>query len=347
MRIHSKQFHAALKRLKPAVSDKPTLPVLSCFKIEGDTVMATNQDITITTRIECEEPPAKSFVLPFQETLNILQNLNDFVDVAPEVIKCGKTKYNMGTPSDVALWPNNPVIDQKNECFIGAEVIVALKKAATLCSEEKRLYGMANVCISLSGEMLKIMSTDSMIGFVQAFDQKNAGEDFKISCPPAIINALQESDYTMRVSENKIVFENPSYSIVGPLAEEKFPNLEKIIDMEMSISIPFVLSSLNSALSLITPFKVLPICKFEFSDSKVELTVTDYETNKEAFTEIEMPSGVPLELIKYNVNSMKSVLKLIPEETPDIEINCIDRFQPTIITSKHNSVKLLIAPYGL
>lgn len=166
-------------------TSKPTLPILACLRLDvlmtvdelaADTGMqrvtlatlyGTNLDAAISLKVPVQAVGAGRAAIPARRLADILANLPAAAVVTIEVdgerihVSAGRAKFDIaGMKPDE--FPELPVVKEGAEFTVDAAAFIsAITRVSKLASSEDSRMNMNSVCLSVVGDSLIAVSTDS------------------------------------------------------------------------------------------------------------------------------------------------------------------------------------------
>lgn len=346
MQIQSKELLAALKKIGSVFGGLTVMPILSSFKVDGDTITGSNLECTITTKLSVKNTD-KPFVLPYNEIVKICSNTSGLLTITPEKITFGKKAFwSNGKPEDVSLFPLNETLKNSTMVSVSTDFCNSVIKAAR-CTFAEKLAVQGNVSLRLNEKTLNVCATAMDILYYEPFDvQLSHGETFDILLPTSLIRCIVPDDYNMYVDGHKIMFKNDNTTLSGSLidSDKSFPDYTGIVNLKSKYPVNFDRKELIDAVSMVAIYDAEFPCEFKFSKLGVELQVVDKLLNKVGGASLSCINNVDFGSVFFIPEKLLLLVGLLPAEIETVNIGLTGQYSGALITADDTNIKLFIMP---
>lgn len=339
--ISSDILKPALDKLGHAVSSKPVLPQLAYMLCKaGDNkieMTATNTELTISMKLECECPGETfEFLMPF-EFLSRIVGMNKH---CPLTIECGK-KVKVSGPNDayefkiaekIEDFPKLPSLPSKNSIEITQEVLNTLKVALATIGKIESHPQFQYVLLELAPGKITIASSDgSMMVFSKEFENEQQLAD-ELLLSQNLIKVLDGLEVSkMSFTQKVIGIESGDITVISTRADFKYGNFRKVFAETHAANLTIVKDSLVEALTKCSLSKDL-MHKTDalLGTDTLKLTADDHIVK----INVSVPGQYTGEVKGFSFNNEKFLKVLGQIEPMDIEMAIHDEKRAIIITAK-------------
>ncbi|MGI6588006.1 MAG: DNA polymerase III subunit beta [Peptococcia bacterium] len=323
--------------VQKAVSNKTTLPILTCIKLEVQNEKLYFSATDLEIGIQCYVPvevieegitiiPAKYFteiVRKLPNSLITLETIND----NELVIKYEKSQLNIKTLS-ADDFPKLPNVDDGDKLQISAaELKQMIKQIVFACSIDERRPLFTGVLCEIENEQLRMVSTDThRLALKQGKLKKGVQKSRSFIIPAKILSELgrliqnEEDICYFNISKNLATFMIDNILVICRLLEGQFPNYRQVIPTQYNLKIKTKTDLLSKAVERISLFSLN-------SDTntiqiKIEnnlMTIFSQSELGQGYEQIAIENeGEPVE-IAFNFRYLLDVFKVLDEEFLTIE----------------------------
>lgn len=239
MKIKTSDLTEALTRLKPIISRRTTLPILSCVKLHTERnrlhLTVSDLDQYQVERIECDgefEPCCINF--------NYLLNA-----LGGEAVSLKRNKTSVDVRCDFGVteldvleaeeFPPPPKCDGLKPIGVSCEDLSkAINSVAWAASTDETRWILNSVHVAGSSKRLEVVSTDGRQ--MARIEQPLISSDFEILIPSAFASSVAEvlarkgSELSANGDHIKISHENGNY--YAKQVDGKFPNYKQVIPVK-------------------------------------------------------------------------------------------------------------------
>jgi len=355
--IEKNIFLRSLSHVQSIVEKKNTLPILSNILLEAKEncliLSATDMDISITDKLNCNIIEEGSTTVAAQTLYDIIRKLPESTDIEIisnngklMTIRAGKSKFSLGClPKED--FPIIEIGDLENELKIDSKQLLKLidKTRFAVSNEETRYFLNGIYFHKILDDKrcsLSLVATDGHRLAKFDFDLKdNSNEMPGVIIPKKTVNELYKilSDYDgvvkINLNSNKIVFFINQSILISKLIDGSFPDYKRVIPNENNNILlvnRMTFSMAVDRVSTITSDKA-PIIKFKLLKNLMNISSVNSE-NGTATEDI---------VIKYNGDEIeigfnsKYILDIITNlEDEEIKLNFKDGLSPVTATEESN-----------
>ena len=368
-------FHKVIQKVLPAMPRKSTLPVLENFNfiLTGNElrIVATDQEITIMSKLEVEGEEDGSILVPGRRINEIVKALGEtgnlsFAsdDTTYEItIRTATGKYGMkgeDTQEYLALRElfesEKPPINIEDGSFVpaaGKTAAAFFKKDAIVNLTEKTVFAvsadeyrpaMTGVLFQFKGNHVNAVATDSfrLCKVVHRTENEIYPDDMNIIIPARAADLLKKSDddviFSFIRTMDKIThirFDIGETVIISRIIDEKFPPYENVIPLESSFvaSIPYkkAISAIKRA--AIFTSKVNHQVKLNFNEQTLTIFSEDEETFSNATELIECEYTGEDTVIAFNCIYLEQAISNIDGDDENLKfvITFSEQARPVLI----------------
>jgi DNA polymerase III sliding clamp (beta) subunit (PCNA family) len=344
----------ALAKLSHAINSKGILPITTSLlcKVESKTLtlIATNTEVTILYKVECEAKEDFEFLLPF----DFIQKVVGFNPHCPIEIEAGVKKVKVKTYDDVYEaklsakvdeFPTIPQIENKQFIAINDDVLKSLHTAISTAAplNSNSLSQLTNILLELSIGKITVASTDSAyMVYSQEFESENKEEAQLLLAVKSIIALNSLIDVKLCYNENFTCFISDDVTVINTRTQDKFANFRKVFPADWAANFTINKALLYDAIlktSMATDdlkSATITLCadkvNIQSYDSQFKVNLDVLATYTGTVTEVS---------IKYD--KLQKLLAQI--DTTDINLAIYDASKAIIITSEElPGYKAMIMP---
>ncbi|HHY06064.1 MAG TPA: DNA polymerase III subunit beta [Clostridia bacterium] len=259
--------------VQKAVSNKSTLPILTCIKLEVQNeklyFSATDLEIGIQCHVPVEVVTEGMTIVPAKYFSEIVRKLPDslitleLVNEHELIIEYEKSQLNLKTfsPDD---FPQLPDVEAGVKLEISAaELKQMINQIVFACSMDERRPLFTGVLCEIENKQLKMVSTDThRLALKQGKLKKGAKKPLSFIIPGKILSELsrliqnEEDICYLSISENLATFLLDNILVVCRLLEGQFPNYRQVIPTQYNSKIKANTKLLSEAVERISLFSL-------------------------------------------------------------------------------------------
>lgn len=347
--IATQELNYLVNKCLNAVAAKSTIPILSNFLIEafnGELVI-TSTDLTVGVRCFTDVKileegsttlPAKKFAQLIREltavNIEITTNANEITEI---VADSSKFKLNGMSKNEFPALPN--VLDAVHFRIKQNILKDVLYRTAFAVSREDNRYVLTGVCMQVINGTASFIGTDgkrlAKSETILNIDKSYQGT-FVIplkAVEEILKNLNDDGDATVFLMNDKIAVEASNTTIVSKLLSGEYPDVNRIIPNQTSITVNLHREELMVLLRQISLFcsEDNHSVRFAFNEGELKLTANAMEVGE---GKVSMPvnyHGQKLE-IAFNPSYFLDILRHTKNETIQVGIN--DPYNPGLIIDK-------------
>jgi DNA polymerase-3 subunit beta len=261
-----------LSFLNRAISSKNQLPVLQNILIETleNTIKLSSTDLEIGIEETCPakiEEPGKTTV-PARLFTELINSLSDesiamkTIESKLEVIT-KRTKSVFQTVSSDEFPRLYEVKGEKLATLSGKEIKKEFSSVVFAASQDTTRPALSGVLVRKESQGFLLVATDGYRLSLRHYKvtESKPGENASFIIPARVFRELlamkeDDTDISMYVSkeQNQVLFEQGNTLLIGRLIEAEFPNYEKIIPSDFSVSVAFDREELLKAVKICSVF---------------------------------------------------------------------------------------------
>lgn len=335
--VETTQLKEALKRLGFAVNGKSIMPALTNILVtvtKGE-ILLTSTDLmtTISYRIECSTDGEGQFLMPFEQSKNIIALEQGDVQVVCTKghvsMKFEADNFSLGNGGDVADFPKIPTVPKKGMVDFDKSLVQALSMAALSVSKEESRETMQSICIELQQDKAFVTATDaSCLYHEQVSITGNTNTELVELLVPTVVAKVAEGFDTGKLgfSKNQIGFECGPLFITCKRSEGKFPAYRNVLPPHA----PVLTLNLNHLKDAVAKAYIMSDATYngiDFYPAEKELTIKTLQADTNMGCTLKMPAEYKhtLEQIRFNGRLMKRAIAQLEahvEEETEITV-CI------------------------
>lgn len=353
--ISSAILKVALAKLGQAINAKSTLLILTnlfCKVTPGQIeLIATNLEITIFYRLECESKESFEFLIPFEEFNRIVAFYKD----CPLIIESGKVikikgnddVFDIKMGEKIETFPKLQELPKKNGFEISTDILHCLHTALTTTGKSDGNPIFANVLVDLSDGKITVASTNgSHVVFSKEFESENK-EVQELLLSQKVIKVLEGSEKVNIVYHQKAIgFVTEKITIINTRTEQKYVNFRAIFPQDWPANLTIEKTVLLEALSKCSVVSdMLHKASVSFESKKdIRFTAEDEILN----VNVSVP-GVYTGKVKETAVNTEMLAKLLHQiEHDEIELAIHDSKRAIILTLKEDpGYKALLMPIAV
>lgn len=338
-------FIKNIQDVQNVISTKSSLPILANILITAEknkvTLIATDLDIGISSKLETEVEEEGAITLPAKRFNDIIKEMPDEDIMLSTMknnsvtIKSSKCFFKIiGLPKED--FPKLPEFNNDPNITIKQSVLkTMLTMTCFSMSHDETRYVLNGALFVFKNKKLTIVTTDGKrMGMIKK-DIESDGINKTIIVPSKTIYELNrtlgdDGDVKIIFSENQVKFEVNNITIISRLIEGAFPNYEQVIPKEaqekISVARETLLLSIRRAALLTTQDS--QSVKFDILKNKIVVSKTNPNIG-EAREEIDSVYKGQELAIGFNPNYIIDVLKVVPQDEIKLEITASDK--PAVI----------------
>lgn len=267
--IDQSALSSGLSKIQSAISNKPTVPILTNILIvanaDGVTLKATDLDISLTVNIKCEVKKEGSTTIPARKFTAIIKQLPsapitiDTNDKSSTSIKCNKSRFKiLGMPD--TEYPIDKEFESNSTFTIDNHTLKRMidKISYSVSSDVTRLV-LNGVLFSMRDNLLSLIATDGrrLAMIEKTIDGDIA--DIDLIVPHKSVCEIQkllsvDGDVEISIGDSRLLFKTGSTVFSTRLIEGNYPNFRQVIPsgFKSELSIPRVdLSKAINRVSLV------------------------------------------------------------------------------------------------
>jgi DNA polymerase-3 subunit beta len=364
MQLVTAERDALLKPIQTVsgiVERRHTLPILSNLLIKktgGElSFLATDIEVQISTRAECEAGQDVATTVAARKLLDILRALPASSTIALELnnkklnIKAGKSRFALQTLAAEDF----PTVAQATDFKAGFSLpqkqlksLIALVQYA-MAQQDIRYY-LNGLLLIADKTQVRVVATDGHRLAYAALPVEAASEKTEVIIPRKTVieleRLLEDSEDSIRIdiAPTQVRFQFGNVELVSKLVEGKFPDYQRVIPQgyknHFNISREELIGCLSRA-AILTNEKFKGVrCVVGDGSLKISCTNTDQE---EAQEEAEIDYKGDAIDIGFNVTYLLDVLNHIKAETVTVSLG--DANSSALITSGDNTeFKYVVMP---
>lgn len=343
-----------------AVPTRTTMAILECILIDASTneikLMANDMELGIETKIEGEIIERGVIALDAKIFSEMVRKLPDN-DVTIEtdssfktVISCEKSKFNIiGKSGDDFSYI--PYIERNDSIVISQFTLKeVIRQTIFSISDNDNNKIMTGELFEINDNQLKVVSLDGHRISIRTIELKNHYENKKVIVPgktlqeiSKIIPGSAEEDVIIYISDNHIVFEFETTTVVSRLIEGEYFKIDQMLSSDYETKVKInkreLLNCIDRSTLLVKEGDKKPII-MNITDGNMELKINSFIGSMNEDIDIEK-DGKDI-MIGFNPKFFIDALRVIDEE--EVSLYMVNPKAPCFIKDEEGTYTYLILP---
>lgn len=343
-----------------AVPTRTTMAILECILIDASTneikLMANDMELGIETKIEGEIVERGVIALDAKIFSEMVRKLPDN-DVTIEtdssfktVIFCEKSKFNIiGKSGDDFSYI--PYIERNDSIVISQFTLKeVIRQTIFSISDNDNNKIMTGELFEINDNQLKVVSLDGHRISIRTIELKNHYENKKVIVPgktlqeiSKIIPGSTEEDVIIYISDNHIVFEFETTTVVSRLIEGEYFKIDQMLSSDYETKVKInkreLLNCIDRSTLLVKEGDKKPII-MNITDGNMELKINSFIGSMNEDIDIEK-DGKDI-MIGFNPKFFIDALRVIDEE--EVSLYMVNPKAPCFIKDEEGTYTYLILP---
>ena len=343
-----------------AVPTRTTMAILECILIDASTneikLMANDMELGIETKIEGEIVERGVIALDAKIFSEMVRKLPDN-DVTIEtdssfktVISCEKSKFNIiGKSGDDFSYI--PYIEKDDSIVISQFTLKeVIRQTIFSISDNDNNKIMTGELFEINDNQLKVVSLDGHRISIRTIELKNHYENKKVIVPgktlqeiSKIIPGSAEEDVIIYISDNHIVFEFETTTVVSRLIEGEYFKIDQMLSSDYETKVKInkreLLNCIDRSTLLVKEGDKKPII-MNITDGNMELKINSFIGSMNEDIDIEK-DGKDI-MIGFNPKFFIDALRVIDEE--EVNLYMVNPKAPCFIKDEEGTYTYLILP---
>jgi DNA polymerase III subunit beta len=347
IRVERDAFVEALAPVQSVVEVKKALPILSHVLLDAESdhvsLFGTDLDVGLRRQVSAEILEPGAITLSAKKLYEIAKELPQApiefqVDADLQVaISCQRSSFRMkGLSKDE--FPSLPDLRGGGELLLDAKVFRdMLRKTLFAVSSDQTRYALTGVLLQAKPTDLIMVATDGhRLALIRSPRPTTSGSDTLEALIPrkAMVEAVkiardEVGEIRIRLSENQLILQQDTTTLVARLIDGQFPNYEQVVPAATPNRIDIRKESLHGALrrtSAIMGERTTPT-EFDFQSGRLMITCINADLG-EAHEEIEIVyTGDGLKM-GFNARYIMEFLGAIDGE--EVSLHVTDPLSPSV-----------------
>lgn len=343
-----------------AVPTRTTMAILECILIDASTneikLMANDMELGIETKIEGKIVERGVIALDAKIFSEMVRKLPDN-DVTIEtdssfktVISCEKSKFNIiGKSGDDFSYI--PYIERNDSIVISQFTLKeVIRQTIFSISDNDNNKIMTGELFEINDNQLKVVSLDGHRISIRTIELKNHYENKKVIVPgktlqeiSKIIPGSAEEDVIIYISDNHIVFEFETTTVVSRLIEGEYFKIDQMLSSDYETKVKInkreLLNCIDRSTLLVKEGDKKPII-MNITDGNMELKINSFIGSMNEDIDIEK-DGKDI-MIGFNPKFFIDALRVIDEE--EVSLYMVNPKAPCFIKDEEGTYTYLILP---
>jgi DNA polymerase-3 subunit beta len=339
------------------ISTQSTLPILSNMLLEAKKdmikIVTTDLDIGISYLFKADVINEGVITIPAKKFSDIIKELpNEEVKIVVKKnnaveVRSGVSYFKlMGISKDE--YPKLPAFTNKEFVTLSQ---VKLKKMLEMSlfavSKDETRYVLNGILIEIKDNNIKTVATDGRrLNLIETRVELPQKINKKIIIPAKttqelVRNLNQAGDVRIVFSDNQVCFEFDNTLLTTRLIEGEFPDYKKVIPGEIKEKVRVNKNNLMKAIKRVALFTNIDsiAIKMDIMKDKIVLSKSTPDLGEARDEVVAEYEGRELS-IGFNPNYLLDILKVVSDETIDIEV--VDPQKPAVIREKDKYVFIVL-----
>jgi DNA polymerase-3 subunit beta len=339
------------------ISTQSTLPILSNMLLEAKKdmikIVTTDLDIGISYLFKADVINEGVITIPAKKLSDIIKELpNEEVKIVVKKnnaveVRSGVSYFKlMGISKDE--YPKLPAFTNKEFVTLSQ---VKLKKMLEMSlfavSKDETRYVLNGILIEIKDNNIKTVATDGRrLNLIETRVELPQKINKKIIIPAKttqelVRNLNQAGDVRIVFSDNQVCFEFDNTLLTTRLIEGEFPDYKKVIPGEIKEKVRVNKNNLMKAIKRVALFTNIDsiAIKMDIMKDKIVLSKSTPDLGEARDEVVAEYEGRELS-IGFNPNYLLDILKVVSDETIDIEV--VDPQKPAVIREKDKYVFIVL-----
>lgn len=349
-----------VQTVSKAVPNRTTMSILECILVDATkgeiTLTANDMELGIETKIEGEIEEKGIIAIDAKIFLDIVRKLPDS-DITIEtdssyktVITCEKAKFSILGKSgeDFSYLPE---VEQGESVIMSQFTLKeAVRQTIFSISDNDNNKLMTGELFEINGDMLRVASLDGHRISIRKIRLKNSYDPQKVIVPGKTLNEVSkilpgdaDSDVTISLTKNHIVFEFDQTRVVSRLIEGEYFKIDQMLSSDYETKVKInkkeFLNCIDRATLLVKEGDKKPII-INITDGMMELKINSFLGSMNEDIDIEK-TGKDI-MIGFNPKFLIDALRVIDDE--DVEIYMVNPKAPCFIKDAEENYIYLVLP---
>ena len=347
IRVERDAFVEALGPVQSVVEVKKALPILSHVLLEAGTdhvsLFGTDLDVGLRSQLSAEVIEPGAITLSAKKLYEVVKELPQatiefHVDADLQVaISCQRSNFRMkGLPKDE--FPSLPDLHGGGELLIEAKVFRdMLRKTLFAVSSDQTRYALTGVLLQAQPSELNMVATDGhRLALIRIPRPATSGSNTLEALIPrkAMVEAVkiardEVGDIHIRLSENQLILQQETTTLVARLIDGQFPNYEQVVPSATPNRIVIKKEALHGALrrtSAIMGERTTPT-EFDFQSGRLMITCINMDLG-EAHEEVEISYTGDAMKMGFNARYIMEFLGAV--DSDEVALHVTDPLSPSI-----------------
>jgi len=357
--ISKQELMTLIGRILSIVSNKPAIPILSHVLMEAydDQLIISATDLTVSMRYYCEAKVLEegAIALPARRFFQLIRELT-----SPQIKISTLSNEMAEVTAGSALFKLNcmlksefPNLPDLNHCpqftLPSTQLKKMLSSSSFSAAKEDNRFVLNGVLLKIENEEATFLATDgkrlskvhTKVDIDPSFQASYIIPLKAIEEMIKILDDNAETSATLSLMSDKISLEQGSLTVMSKLLSGQFPQVEKVIPENISMTVPIHREELMILLRQVALFTSEDnnSVRFFLEPGKLYLSAVSSEIGE---GKVDMPvdfSGTPTE-IAFNPYYFQDILRHCSDET--IKLSLSDPYNPGMITDSTGALYVIM-----
>ncbi|MCH2205796.1 MAG: DNA polymerase III subunit beta [Lentisphaerales bacterium] len=266
--IDQSALASGLAHVQSAVSNRPTIPVLSNLLLQAEngqlTITATDLDLSISTSLECSVEAEGSTTLPAKKLIQIIRQLNDApvtIDTDENhvsSISCHNSFFKLLGINDSEFPTEDGLEEARTFTLPNIQLRKMLEKISYSVSTDETRHVLNGILLSIREGTLTAVATDGRrLALIETVLDSSEVVDGDTILPSKAVSELQKllsdaGEVKISLGDTRALFETNNTVMRTKLVEGTYPNYRQVIPGGFSQMIEIPREELSKALSRVS-----------------------------------------------------------------------------------------------
>lgn len=357
--ISKQELMTLIGKILSIVSNKPAIPILSHILMEAtdDQLILSATDLTVSMRYYSEAKVLEegSIALPARKFFQLIKELTSpqiKISTLPNEtaeITAGSAVFRLNCMLK-SEFPNLPDLNHCPQFSLPAPQLKKMLSSSSFsAAKEDNRFVLNGVLLKLEEESATFLATDGkrlskVCSKIDVDPSVSGSYIIPLKAVEEMIKALQdnaETQATVSLMHDKVSLEQGSLTLYSKLLSGQYPQVEKVIPQNISVTVPIHREELMILLRQVSLFTSEDnnSVRFYFEMGKLHLSAVSSEIGE---GKVDMPVDFnenPME-IAFNPFYFQDILRHCSDET--IQLSLCDPYNPGLITDSSGAVFVIM-----
>lgn len=343
----------ALETIAPAISSKPSNPVLSNILVVSQEkcliMTATSGDITLSTTLNIVASEAGSILIPAQKLISIVKELSaeEPINITSKdnkaiTIKNGNSVFKIACMS-ADKYPSFKITKTDNNITVSQPTLkTVINRVSFAMLTDNSRPTLCGVLFEFVKDMLTVVATDAKriaVAKIKLIGEANTSFILPMKSVSILTRILSKGDVTINIEKSQVTFSGKETQFITNLIDGDFPAYEKAIPKETVDKLNINKDALISAVKKAALFTSADSVAVQFKIDAEKMVVSKQTEFDDV--QIKLPCKYTKEVtIGFNPSYLLDVLTSVDDAQIDIEIDSNEK--PALLRKKNEYTYVML-----